>query len=401
MRKPVRSKSIVSLFSGIGGFELGLSKAGFKPVLFCEIDPAARAVLKANWPDVQIANDIRTLKSLPPCRIITAGFPCQDLSQAGQKAGIDGTNSGLVAELFRLLKNLTFEPDWVVIENVPYMLSLARGHAMGIVITSLEKLGFRWAYRVVDARAFGLPQRRPRVILLASRRKDPRLPLADDVPVAPIDEKPAIIRPGSAYGFYWTEGSRGLGWVRDAVPPIKGGSALGIPSPPAIWAPGSGLLGKPTIEDAERLQGFPAGWTAPASLGGSARVGARWKLVGNAVNVAMANWLGQQLIAEQSALPPEMLIAENAPWPWSAYGGSGVRNRLLLSSWPERRPMTRVTEFLNDDLVPLSEKAAAGFLRRALSTPKLVYSPKFLSWIERYCAAHYGGDARRPLKRVG
>ena len=87
--------------------------------------------------------------------MFTAGFPCQDLSQAGQTRGIEGAKSGLVTNVFRLLDE-TFVP-WVLIENVPFMLQLARGAAMEVLVHELERRDYRWAYRVVDSRAFGLP----------------------------------------------------------------------------------------------------------------------------------------------------------------------------------------------------------------------------------------------------
>jgi C-5 cytosine-specific DNA methylase len=92
------------LFSGIGGFEAGLSKAGFETVLLCENDVSARAVLKRRFADVKLIGDITELKSLPNCDLVTAGWPCQDLSQAGQTSGLDGRNSVLVREIFRLLQ---------------------------------------------------------------------------------------------------------------------------------------------------------------------------------------------------------------------------------------------------------------------------------------------------------
>jgi len=112
------------------------------------------------------------------------------------------------------------------------MLQLDRGRAMRHLTDALEELGYRWAYRVVDARAFGLPQRRLRVVLLASRTEDPREVLfADDVaPDLPELDDAELYD----CGFYWTEGVRGLGWVVDAVPTLKGGSAVGIVSPPAV-----------------------------------------------------------------------------------------------------------------------------------------------------------------------
>ncbi len=105
---------------------------------------------------------------------------------------------------------------------------------------------------------------------------------------------PADDLEGLACGFYWTEGVRGLGWAVDAVPTLKGGSTIGIPSPPAIWMP-DGEIVVPEIRDAERLQGFDADWTEPAAAT-SRRKGARWKLVGNAVSVPVARWVGERLV---------------------------------------------------------------------------------------------------------
>src|SRR5205807_2521870 len=93
--------------------------------------------------------------------IVTAGFPCQDLSQAGRTSGISGQNSRLVWEVFRLIEQRL--PRFVLFENVPFMLKLHRGKAISRIVTRLERLGYHWAYRVVDAQAFGVPQRRPRI----------------------------------------------------------------------------------------------------------------------------------------------------------------------------------------------------------------------------------------------
>src|SRR5664280_960047 len=142
-----RTLQVVSLFSGIGGFEEGFRRAGHV-VLQCEADPAARRVLAARWPGVHIADDIRTLSRLPEADVLTAGFPCQDLSQAGNGKGLSGKHSGLIQEVFRLLRGR--RPRWVIFENVPFMLHLRRGKAMRFITAALEDLGFTWAYRVVD-----------------------------------------------------------------------------------------------------------------------------------------------------------------------------------------------------------------------------------------------------------
>ena len=171
--------SIVGLFAGIGGLERGLHRAGHDTALLCENDLAAQAVLTARFPTVPLHDDVRTLRSLPRCTtLLVAGFPCQDLSQAGRTTGIAGARSGLVGEVFRLIDQ--HKVPWVLLENVPFMLQLARGEAMNVIATALESLDYRWAYRVVDARAFGLPQRRRRVYLVASKHGDPRTVLFAD-----------------------------------------------------------------------------------------------------------------------------------------------------------------------------------------------------------------------------
>ena len=102
-----------------------------------------------------------TLERPAGTELLAGGFPCQDLSQAGPTRGIRGERSGLVDEAFRLLR--THQLPWLLLENVPFMLQLHRGHALDHIVTALEELGYAWAYRVVDSRSMGLPQRRERV----------------------------------------------------------------------------------------------------------------------------------------------------------------------------------------------------------------------------------------------
>src|SRR5699024_8964562 len=108
----------------------GLSLAGFEPYALCEIEPGARAVLEARFPLVNVIKDVKDIEKLSPkIKIITAGFPCQDLSSSGQKVGINGERSFLVDEVFRLLETSS-EVDWVILENVKFMLHLNKGSAM-------------------------------------------------------------------------------------------------------------------------------------------------------------------------------------------------------------------------------------------------------------------------------
>ena len=110
----------VGLFAGIGGLELGFRQAGASTKLLCEVWPPAQAVLQERFPGVPLWSDVGNLPELPEADVVSAGFPCTDLSQAGRMAGIQGEASGLVKHLFALLKDA--HPRWVVIENVRNML---------------------------------------------------------------------------------------------------------------------------------------------------------------------------------------------------------------------------------------------------------------------------------------
>src|SRR5262249_43444457 len=130
-------------------------------------------VLKERFKDVPIHPDVRKPLSLSGAiDLVAAGFPCQDLSQAGVTRGLEGSQSSLVTHVFQLLRK--HDVPCVLLENVSFMLHLNRWHAMEFLVSEFEKLGYRWAYRVMDSLAFGLPQRRERVYLLASKSEDPR-----------------------------------------------------------------------------------------------------------------------------------------------------------------------------------------------------------------------------------
>lgn len=379
--QPERNLRTVGLFAGIGGLELGLGRAGHETVSLCEIDPAAIAVLRARFPEVDVTPDVSEYEDLPnETQLITAGFPCQDLSQAGRTRGIGGARSGLVGEVFRLLD--THDVPWVLLENVPFMLHLARGRALEVILDALEALEYKWAYRVVNSRAFGLPQRRERVYVLASRTEDPRdVLLADDVGQQP---EPAWT-PDLAAGFYWTEGRGGLGWAVDAVPTLKNGSTIGIASPPAVLLP-TGEIVKPGIRDAERMQGFPPEWTKPAE--DVARPSVRWRLVGNAVTVDVAEWIGHRLITPgryEESLDDQ--LRPGRPWPRAAYNVGNGRAFSDASAWPIARCGLHLHEFLEaDGVTPLSAKAISGFLSR--------YEQGSLRKRERFLKALYAHKAR-------
>ena len=340
-----------------------------------EIDDAALAVLRHRFPEAEYDTDAVELAGLPrETEIVTAGFPCQNLSMAGDKKGLHGDKTQVVEALFRLLENMRV--PWVVIENVYFMLHLSRGSAMEQILSRLEDLGYRWASRVVDSRAFGLPQRRKRVFIVAAIDGDPReILLADD---APNLTWPSL-NPAKPIGFYWTEGRSGHGLTADAAPPLKAGSGLGIPSPPAVLLP-NGRVVTPTIEAVERLQGFPARWTCV--LEKEKRGRDRWRLVGNAVSVPVAEWIGSRLIAPGVYDPSnDSPFIQGAKWPNAAWYMGKERMVASVSQFPLRKRRGRLSSYATEHWPDLSKRALAGFVRRAHSG-RLRYPCGFLEALE-------------------
>jgi DNA (cytosine-5)-methyltransferase 1 len=291
-------------------------------------------------------------------------------------AGIGGSRSGLVGHVFRLLDRR--RTPWVVLENVPFMLHLDSGRALRALVEAFEQRGFRWAYRVVNSMAF-LPQRRERVLFVATTTDvDPAsVLLADEVD--PPEATTSLST--HAHGFYWTEGVRGLGWARDAIPTLKNGSTVGIASPPAILLP-SGRVVTPDIRDAERLQGFEAGWTEPAADVGRASL--RWALVGNAVTVPVAKWLGERL-----AIPGfyerdrDRELDQGARWPKAARFDGMRRRRVEIGAFPVWRQRAPLADFLRYQGKGLSARATRGFLLRT-ERSSLRFPPGFLDALRRH-----------------
>jgi DNA (cytosine-5)-methyltransferase 1 len=191
-----------SFFSGVGGLDLGLGRAGWRTVSFSEIDPYASAVLAERWPGVPNLGDITALADsderrlrrpvhhgggereadagsqsderpsdvrIPTATLWTGGFPCQDLSVAGKRRGMgtedDRTRSGLAYAFLDLVER--HRPPAILLENVPGLLSSNGGKDFGALLGRLAELGYWWAYRILDAQFFGVPQRRRRVFICA------------------------------------------------------------------------------------------------------------------------------------------------------------------------------------------------------------------------------------------
>jgi len=165
----------LDLFSGIGGFSIGLERAGFETVAFCEIDKYCRLVLKKHWKDIKIYPDVREITrqqyeqdgcELP--EVITGGFPCQPFSVAGRQKGT-GDNRYLWPQMFRVIKE--FKPRWIIAENVRGIINIQHGMVFERVHTDLESQGYETQTFIIPAAGVGAPHRRDRVWIVANSRR--------------------------------------------------------------------------------------------------------------------------------------------------------------------------------------------------------------------------------------
>jgi len=170
---------LLDLFSGIGGFSLGLERAGFETVAFCEIDPFCRRVLAKHWPEVPCYEDVRSLTADRlaadgiAVHAICGGFPCQDLSRAGRQAGLAGERSGLWGHFHRLIREL--QPQHVIVENVPDLLvgpGEQPGAWFGQFLGDLAALGYDAEWHRLPAAAVGARQLRDRIWIVAYPNRD-------------------------------------------------------------------------------------------------------------------------------------------------------------------------------------------------------------------------------------
>lgn len=157
--------TVGSLFSGIGGFDKGLEMSGMNVLWQVEIDEFCNKVLNYYWPNVERHSDVSKVENLPRPDLICGGFPCQDLSVAGKRAGLDGERSGLWFEMHRIMREL--RSKWCLIENVPGLLSSNQGRDFGVIAEGMDELwSGSWGWAILDSQNFGVPQRRRRVFIV-------------------------------------------------------------------------------------------------------------------------------------------------------------------------------------------------------------------------------------------
>ena len=289
---------VASFFAGIGGFDLGMERAGMQVVVQCEISTFCQQVLKKHWSDVPLFGDINqmTVDDIPAdTEVWCGGFPCQDLSLAnqGKRKGLAGERSGLFFQYAALIA--ARKPRWVIIENVPGLLNSHEGKDFRVLLEKLDELGYGVSWRIFDAKYFGTPQRRRRVYLVASfgnlRSAEvlfERGPLAIAAR-AGIGQKEAI---AGEFGSSDQEADcyaiqhAGIGRKPSAGPQAKGYRNDGE----------SYTLDSRGSADAvcQTLDAFGVRDTSGISSGVDSN---RYRAVGNAVCVHVVEWIGRRVLA--------------------------------------------------------------------------------------------------------
>lgn len=338
-----------SLFTGIGGFDLGFEQAGLTPVWQCEIDKYCRRILHKQYSDVYVYEDIKNVTDVPPVNILCGGFPCQDLSVAGKRAGFKGKRSSLWWEFYRVIKEV--KSEWVIIENVTGLLTSNQGRDFGAILFALDELGYHVGWRVLNSQFFGVPQRRRRVFIVgylgnaervrkvlfeseisdgyssSSKRTESTVAAltATGIGTCGPDDNQAqaghlipvefqLTHPLKAEGADASEDGTGRGtpiipvyyshdFNQDRIYADYGVS-------PALTARDSNTarnifteqrVRRLTPVECERLQGFPDDWTAVGwhefkKCDVLISDTQRYKMLGNAVTVPVAKWIGERIL---------------------------------------------------------------------------------------------------------
>lgn len=301
-----RQFTVASLFTGIGGFDLGFEAAGFKTTFQCEIHKFCRSLLEKHWPTIPKWENIKELTNatIPVSDVWTAGFPCQDVSLArmGQRAGLKGARSGLFHEFARLVGE--GRPRVVLLENVHGLLHSHKGRDFETVVRTLAELGYSVGWRVLNSKNFGVPQSRTRVYVVgcyrdrggpaqilfeAERREGDAEKSKTNGAKLVSPFKRVLGEVGGdgpvfqaiAYCLYACSARHtGTDWSRTYVPYPKRGQVRRL-----------------TPKECEGVMGFPAGWTLPPA--GKIREddldSLRYHALGNAVTPPVAEWLAHRI----------------------------------------------------------------------------------------------------------
>ena len=328
--------------AGISASTVAWKPLGWEAVAYSEIEAAPRAVLAHHYPDTPLHGDFTTIRGdeYGAIDLLVGGTPCQDFSVAGLRAGLDGDRGNLSLEFLRLADRT--RPRWVVWENVPGVLSIDGGRAFGAILGGLGELGYGFAYRVLDAKYFGVPQQRRRVFIVACRG-DWRGAGAVLVERNGMSGRPAPFWgqvEGNSYGFASASGgglakplgahalSKGRGtdldnttyvevvafhenqqgavWESDTVQALNRGG--GKPGQGYAAIRQGSRVRRMTPRECERLQGFPDDYTLVPHRGKPMADGPRYKALGNSMAVPVMRWIGER-ITQVEALRTEQRVA--------------------------------------------------------------------------------------------
>lgn len=345
----------ISCFSGIGGLE-----ASSPPELFCEFDPECQSILGQLYPGVPIWPDVQTLRP-PKVDIVAGGWPCQDISIAGKQVGLRGLRSSLLIDMLRVATEAGAHS--IVAENVPNLLRMRSGREFSATLEAFRDRGFGFiGWRMLNARDFGLPQNRTRLLIIGSKDRSTVKSLFRQIPPLARDVTDVRKRHAAA-GFYWTGGIHSINYSRGYVPTIKIGSALGIPSPPAVHY--GNVVRIITPSESLSLQGFnlsPNIFAKPSSA---------YKASGNAVARPIGLWVFEGLeidvsdgdidwVATQPALWHDPLLPEK--FPTAGIYDHGEFHPIAVPANPKAN---NLIDFLDiDEASRLSQRASLGLLGR-------------------------------------
>jgi DNA (cytosine-5)-methyltransferase 1 len=333
-----------SVCSGIGAPECAWHQLGWRNAFFAEIAAFPRAVLAQRFPGVPLHGDFTTIKAgeYDPIDLLVGGTPCQSFSVAGLRGGLADERGNLALEYLRLADRM--RPRWIVWENVPGILSSSAGRDFGAFLGGLVQCGYGFAYRVLDAQYFGVPQQRRRVFVVGY--------LGDWRPAAAVLFEPASLRGhpaprreagevaptipsrSSAGGGLGTDFDCGGGLIARCLTPGEGnrldgesctfvahtlrgegfdasedGTGRGTPLVPVCFDPAQitsaanrtrVAVRRLTPRECERLQGFPDDWTLVTHRGKLAADSPRYKAIGNSIAVPVLRWIGERIAAVEA-----------------------------------------------------------------------------------------------------
>ena len=272
-----------SVCSGIEAASVAWHPLGWRAAFLSEIEAASRAVLMHHYPSTPLHGDFTTIQAgdYEPINVLVGGTPCQSFSVAGLRGGLADERGNLAVEYLRLADRL--RPRWLVWENVPGVLSSSGGRDFGSFLGGLVKLGYGFAYRVLDAAYFGVPQRRERVFVVACASKwqhaaqvlfEPSSFAWGVAPRLPKEMSVCITR-------------RGPGSLDDRETYIVEGNSVRHMTPVEI----------------ERSFGFPDNYTLVPYRGKPMADGPRYRALGNSMAVPCMAWIGKRIAAQHAASP--------------------------------------------------------------------------------------------------